>query len=81
MLKLNVIQYRGYALILNLNTSHVKVKLFSQFFINTSKNYLNTSHVKVKLTESCSCFVAFNYLNTSHVKVKHIPKNRKGKSK
>ena len=54
----------------NLNTSHVKVKLY---YLNQQKLNLidlNTSHVKVKLVSGLFAGVFALYLNTSHVKVK-----------
>ena len=56
-------------MLLNLNTSHVKVNLlfFYRFFIFYL--YLNTSHVKVNQTKEVHIADIGINLNTSHVKV------------
>ena len=54
----------------DLNTSHVKVKHGKTNKKGDKQKYLNTSHVKVKLLERLLNIPFILYLNTSHVKVK-----------
>ena len=56
--------------LINLNTSHVKVKLNPTSWLAILNLYLNTSHVKVKLKLKKVLKKYMFYLNTSHVKVK-----------
>ena len=72
MLKLNCLSLQEILVCkINLNTSHVKVKLESEYFNYKNGCNLNTSHVKVKRMLSISFVVLLFNLNTSHVKVKH----------